>query len=50
MIEFWWFLEKLSGKIWITFCPKTKVSYILDFLPAYFYKKRKQSERRKTKC
>jgi hypothetical protein len=45
-IEIYWFLEKLAGKIWQKFCPDDRASYWLDFLPAFFYKKRKEAERK----
>lgn len=45
-VEFWWLLERLSGRLWLRACPEDKVSYWLDWLPAFTYVKRTQAERR----
>lgn len=44
-IEFWWFWEKLSGRLWRRFCPEDAASYWLDWLPAVTYRRRKIAER-----
>jgi hypothetical protein len=44
-IVFLWRLEQLAGELWGLLC-FDRPSYFLDFLPAYFYQKRKQAENR----
>lgn len=46
-VEAWWKAEKASSRLWHRFCPEDKVSYWLDWLPAFTYRHRKNAERRR---
>ena len=46
--EIFWILEKWSGKIWRKFCPDNKVSYYLDFLPAFMIRHRYKGQNKRT--
>jgi hypothetical protein len=43
-VEFWWLLERWSGRLWLRLCPDDRASYWLDWLPAFTYRQRRAAE------
>ena len=40
MENFWYGLERIVGDVWLYFCPTDKVSYWLDWTPAWVTRQR----------
>ena len=43
-VEFWWQLEKISGRLWNWVTPEDEVTSWFDSVPAFVYVKRKNAE------